>query len=129
MYPSVDNPDISIIVFGLCSDSRMFSGIGLSLICNKLVQAHVYPRSQQAVWEQKNIRPGNETCSGTCSTLFSHDHVLCHCTLCQLRSGHYLCGNNGLSTMEHNGLLYPAYILNTAVYILTINSQSYHVCV
>ena len=36
------------------------------------------------MWEQKNIRPGNETCSGTCSTLFSHDHVLCHCTLCQM---------------------------------------------
>ena len=28
--------------------------------------------------------------------------------------------------MEHNGLLYPAYILNIAAYIIAINSQSYH---
>ena len=34
--------------------------------------------------------------------------------------------NNGLSTMEHNGFLYPAYILNIAAYIIAINSQSYH---
>ena len=40
MYPSVDNRDISILVFGLCSDSRMFSGIDPSLICNQLVQTH-----------------------------------------------------------------------------------------
>ena len=46
------------------------------------------------MWEEKNILcPGNEACSGTCSTLFSHDHVLCHCTLCQMRSEHYLYGN------------------------------------
>ena len=38
---TVDNPDISILVFGLCSDSRMFSRIDPSLICNQLVQAHV----------------------------------------------------------------------------------------
>ena len=30
--PSVDNPDISILVFGLFSDSRMFSGVDPSLI-------------------------------------------------------------------------------------------------
>ena len=30
-----------ILVFGLCSDSRMFSGIDPSLICNQLVLAHV----------------------------------------------------------------------------------------
>ena len=33
--------------------------------------------------------------------------------------------NNGLSTMEDNGLLYPAYV-NIAAYIISTNNQSYH---
>ena len=47
---------------------NMFPEINLLHICN------------QAVWEEEGLCPGNETCSGSCCTLFSHDQELGHCT-------------------------------------------------
>ena len=125
-HASVDNPYISKVVFGLCSDSRMFSAIDPSFLINLSRLKFIHARSQQAVWEQKNIRPGSEACSGTCSSLFSHDHVLCHCTLCQMRSGHYLYGNMTQQAKDIAQTLYRllnTYILIRSQCIANINGQ------